>query len=707
MTFDELYVDFYEKNIVNKMVLGLSKDELRLVFSKVNSDDYKKVLNNLVCVAEMFAKRLKVGEDYYDFIKEFIFRHCNEITKISSNVQVLGYMSTVRNVFYFLCAYESVKGIANYINSKPLSFFFPKEFMKNRDIVVNEFPQMHRFFNAFKTENKIVTDKEDFALDITDNTVIKLARTIRNDAFDSLRNNYEEYWVRQCEDIELVITPPVFNAFLYQNDCEGCLYASFGNGHYNIRECIAHNDEDKHALIDRVLKMYPFDEFVYCDDDSNTIALLGEHGFIKDKFGTLKRQVLKSIDYLDWYYPRCNFEYKEINLKENIRDDKFTYKGETYAIRLDLFYTAFLKNILRIQKGDSFVGIVGVNVKKYFITNNCRYIVYQNYCCKKGQYECFDVETGKISSYHMNNDNNENTQNAYRDIQDIAFAKSYSVQTGYLVKKANKVKYVSTFSVRKNCMYLPYNVPDNAIAHIGFDIISHTVVVYNCSELFDEQCLMALDLESFGERIKFFKTENELFCESYSDEEFSKAQDFLFEKLKELSAAYKILFNRPFQLNDELPQIGGMGLMVSGNSLKYNAFKDYFRKHRKEFNLSYVLDFEEIDSLFGVGYRSDEKMLENTHIVFKALFDYGYSCKKIRQFYRDNSLFFNQIFELTIEEQTVNDILKFIKSMMYLDKNHAVQMLLPSVLLCKSGRRHDFSGDDDLLEAYETLTNQN
>ena len=252
-------------------------------------------------------------------------------------------------------------------------------------------------------------------------------------------------------------------------------------------------------------------------------------------------------------------------MKENIRDDKFTYKGETYAIRLDLFYTAFLKNILRIKKGGSFVGIVGVNVKKYFITNNCRYIVYQNYCCKKGQYECFDVETGKISSYNMNNDNNENTQNAYRDIQDIAFAKHYSIQTGYIVKTENHPKYVSTFSVRKNCMYLPYNVPDNAIAHIGFDIISHTVVVYNCSELFDEQCLMTLDLEAFGERIKFVKTENELFCESYSDEELSKTQEFLFEKLKELSGAYKVLFNRPFQLNDELPRLCGKGLIVSGN----------------------------------------------------------------------------------------------------------------------------------------------
>lgn len=164
-------------------------------------------------------------------------------------------------------------------------------------------------------------------------------------------------------------------------------------------------------------------------------------------------------------------------------------------------------------------------------------------------------------------------------------------------------------------MYLPYNVPDNAIAHIGFDVITHTVVVYNCSKLVDEQCLMALDLEAFGERIKFVKTENELFCERYSDEEFSKAQEFLFEKLKELSGAYKILFNRPFQLNDELPRLCGMGLIVSGNPIKYNAYKNYFRKHRKEFNLSYVLDFEEIDSLFGVGYRSDEKCLK-IHILY-------------------------------------------------------------------------------------------
>lgn len=509
--------------------------------------------------------------------------------------------------------------------------------------------------------------------------------------------------MRQYEDIELVITPPVFNAFLYQNDCEGHFYASFGNGQYIVRECMAHNDEDKHALIDRVLKMYPFDEFVYCDDDSNTIALLGEHGFIKDKLGTLKRQALKSIDYPDWYYPRCNFEYKEISL---IGNSEFTYKGEKYEIFSDIFSNAFLKNVLHIKKGEAIVGIVGVNVKKCFIADNCRYIVYQNYCCKKGQYECFDIETGKISSYNMNNDNNSNTQNAYRDIQDIAFAKRYSVQTGYLVKKSNNVKYVSTFSVRKNCMYLPYNVPDNAVAHIGFDIITHTVVVYNCSKLFDEQCLMALDLEAFGERIKFVKTENELFCERYSDEEFSKAQEFLFEKLKELSGAYKILFNRPFQLSDELPQIGGMGLMVSGNSLKYNAFKDYFRKYRKEFNLSYVLDFEEIDSLFGLGYHSDEKMLEDTHIVFKALFDYGYSSKKIRQFYKENSSFFKQIYELKIEERTVNDILKFINSMAYYDKDYAVQILLPNVLLCKSGRREEFSGDDELLEAYETLTNQ-
>lgn len=265
-------------------------------------------------------------------------------------MQILGYMGTVQNVFSSACGYESLKGIANYINNKPLSFFSPEEFMKNKDIVINEIPQMQCFFDAFKTENKIVTDKDNFALDITDNTVIKLARAIRNDAFYSLRNNYEEYWVRQCEDIELVITPPVCNAFLYQNDCEGYFYASFENGHYIIRDCIAHNEDDKHALIDRVLKMYPFDEFVYCDNDSNTIALLREHGFIKDKLGTLKRQALKSIDYPDWYYQRCNFEYKEISL---IGNSEFTYKGEKYEIFSDMFSNAFWKNVLRIKKGEA------------------------------------------------------------------------------------------------------------------------------------------------------------------------------------------------------------------------------------------------------------------------------------------------------------------------------------------------------------------
>lgn len=197
---------------------------------------------------------------------------------------------------------------------------------------------------------------------------------------------------------------------MYQNDCEGHFYTSFDNGHYIIRDCIAHNEDNKHALIDRVLKMYPFDEFVYCDNDSNTIALLGEHGFIKDKLGTLKRQALKSIDYPDWYYPRCNFEYKEISLMGN---SEFTYKGEKYEIFSDMFSNAFLKNVLRIKKGEAIVGIVGINVKNAFIADNCKYIVHQNYCCKKGQYECFDVETGKISSYNTSNDNAEND---YRDI---------------------------------------------------------------------------------------------------------------------------------------------------------------------------------------------------------------------------------------------------------------------------------------------------
>lgn len=88
------------------------------------------------------------------------------------------------------------------------------------------------------------------------------------------------------------------------------------------------------------------------------------------------------------------------------------------------------------------------------------------------------------------------------------------------------------------------------------------------------------------------------------------------------------------------------------------------------------------------------------------LSDYGYSCKKIRQFYKENSSFFKQIYELKIEERTVNDILKFINSMAYYDKDYAVQMLLLNVLMCKSGRRRDFIADDELLEAYETLTNQ-
>lgn len=61
---------------------------------------------------------------------------------------------------------------------------------------------------------------------------------------------------------------------------------------------------------------------------------------------------------------------------------------------------------------------------------------------------------------------------------------------------------------------------------------------------------------------------------------------------------------------------------------------------------------------------------------------------------------------LKIEEQIVNGILKFIKSMAYYDKDYAVQMLLPNVLLCKSERERNFIADDELLEAYETLTNQ-
>ena len=118
MTFNELYVHYYEKNMVNKMLLGLSEDELKLVFSKVNSDDYEKVLNNFVFIAEMLARRLSLSEDYYNFIREYIFKHCNEIIKMSSDMQILGYMSTVQNVFSSLCGYESLKGIANYINSK-------------------------------------------------------------------------------------------------------------------------------------------------------------------------------------------------------------------------------------------------------------------------------------------------------------------------------------------------------------------------------------------------------------------------------------------------------------------------------------------------------------------------------------------------------------------------------------------------------------
>lgn len=706
MTFNEFYVHYYEKNRVNKMLLGLSEDELSLIFSKVNSADYEKALENMVCIAELFAKRLSLGEDYYDFIKEYIFKHSNEIIKISSDMQILGYMSTVQNLFSSLCEYESLNGIANYINSKPLSFFYPEEFIKNNDGIIDEFPRLVRFFDAFKTENKIVTDKDDLALDANSYSVSNSAKNIRNEIFDNLRNNCEKDWVKQNEDIELVITPNVCNAFLYQNDCEGHFYASFENGHYAIRECIAHNEEDKHALIDRVLKIYPFVEFIYDENNLETISLLKKHGFV-DSSNILIRRALENIDYPDWYYPRCNFEYKKVSLNEDmVEANEFIYKGETYVVRLGLFPPACIENILCIEHDDLFFGIIGINVKHYFITNNCRYIVYQNFCSKKGEFDCFDVETGKISSYNMVS---YNFEDGNRDIDDFAFAKQFSIQTGYIAKTDNFIKYVPTFSVRKNCMYLPYNVPDNAIAYVGFNVITHTVVVYNSTEL-DKIILEVLEKESFGNRIRIVKSENELYCDRYSDKALSKTLTFWSEKLKELFNAYHVLFNRPFQLEDELPG----SLLMSGNvTTKYNAFKDYFRKYRNEFNLSYILDFEEIDTFLAVNknrleffHCSGEKMLENTHIVFKALFDYGYSSKKVRQFYKENSLFFDEIYMLKIEGQTVNGILKFIKSMAYYDKDYAVQMLLPNVLMCKSGRRRDFIADDELLEAYETLTNQ-
>lgn len=79
--------------------------------------------------------------------------------------------------------------------------------------IIEEYPGLVRFFDAFKTENKIVTDKDDLALDTNSYSVSNSAKNIRNEIFDNLRNNCEKDWVKQNEDIELVITPPVFNAF--------------------------------------------------------------------------------------------------------------------------------------------------------------------------------------------------------------------------------------------------------------------------------------------------------------------------------------------------------------------------------------------------------------------------------------------------------------------------------------------------------------
>lgn len=401
----EALLKYYNESKSDKGILGFSNDDIRLLTLAMPGSDYMSAFSKIIEIAEGFAINFENDmEDYYHFIREYIFKHCNEIFHVNSDVEMLGYKSTFNNLFHFLSGYESPMCIANYIKSKPLKYFDPKQFIKNKEKVIAEFPTMIRFFfDAFKSENKVVANIDDYLLFSYNYLTERKSRNLRNDGFKALRDNQndtqsesdKEIIHRTDKDLDFIITPPVINAFLYKDGCEGHFFATRDkniNGYF-IREFICRDECDRKALIERVLKSFPFRKFIYHCENEETMNLLKKYGFLHFNSTDIRRSALKCIDYPDWYSSISKLKFERTYTKSDIGNKSFVYNDVMYTTYLDISCVPF-ENVLKCKDENSDSKIVGVNVKEYFTLDDCRYITYKNYCSKDGHYECFDVETG-------------------------------------------------------------------------------------------------------------------------------------------------------------------------------------------------------------------------------------------------------------------------------------------------------------------------
>lgn len=414
---------------MNKKLLGFSDDDLRLLFFRMPDSDFKSALSKIIDIAEGFIMNFENNMDfYYFFIKEYVFRHCSEIFRISSDVEMFGYKSTFNNLFYYLSDYESAMGIANYINSKLLEYFAPKCFMKNRKEVISELPSMIHFFDAFKSENKVVVTKDDYLLNTYNYLTEKSSRELRNFEFETLKSIQNESRKRKVRrkdtDLDIVITPPVFNAFLYVEFCEGSLFARkiIDADEYHIYEIVCQDNQDKEKLIEQLLKAFPFSSFTYSDNDENAAEIFTRYGFLKEEIG-YKCPALKNIEYPYYFSSISKLKLSRIYIETDISDKSLIYKGNIYSTYLEICCLPF-KNVLKCKGKNGYNKIIGVNIKWFSVMDHCRYIIYQNYCSKTGSYECFDVETGKISNFKIAQND---CDNRLPELNDIAYARKYSL----------------------------------------------------------------------------------------------------------------------------------------------------------------------------------------------------------------------------------------------------------------------------------------
>ena len=61
-------------------------------------------------------------------------------------------------------------------------------------------------------------------------------------------------------------------------------------------------------------------------------------------------------------------------------------------------------------------------------------------------------------------------------LDDISFSNEHSIRTGYITLNGTRPYFVQCLAYREKLMYLPYNPPKNALAYIGFNVITWIIV---------------------------------------------------------------------------------------------------------------------------------------------------------------------------------------------------------------------------------------